>query len=113
MDINPPPQNQNLSILLTTLTKESNMFKVFRVVAILEGLSYLFLLFGGVPLKYFGDNDILVKSLGMPHGMLFITYVILAIMLKPERKWDNKTFWKILVASILPFGTFYADKKYF
>ena len=105
--------NQTPTILLITRTKKSNMFKVFRIVAILEGLSYLFLLFGGVPLKYFGDNDILVKSLGMPHGLLFITYVILAIMLKPERKWDNKTFWKILVASILPFGTFYADKKYF
>ncbi len=89
------------------------MFKIFRVVAILEGLSYLLLLFVGVPLKYFGDNDIMVKSLGMPHGLLFITYVVLAILLKPDRKWNKNTFWKILVASVLPFGTFYAAKNYF
>lgn len=89
------------------------MFKSFRIIAFLEGVSYLLLLFVAVPFKYIGDNDILVKSLGMPHGMLFIGYVIMAIMLKPDRNWDGKTFGKILIASLLPFGTFYADKKYF
>lgn len=89
------------------------MFKAFRIVAFLEGLSYLLLLFVGVPLKYFGDNDILVKSLGMPHGLLFVAYILMAILIKPDRKWNGATFKKILIASVLPFGTFVADKKYF
>ncbi len=89
------------------------MFKSFRVIAFLEGLSYLLLLFVAVPIKYIGHNETLVKTLGMPHGLLFVTYVIMAILLQSSRQWDGKTLRKILVASILPFGTFIADKKYF
>jgi integral membrane protein len=48
----------------------------------------------------------------MPHGILFMLYVVLAFMLKKEMNWDNKTLGIVLLASILPFGTFYIDKKY-
>ena len=88
------------------------MFKTFRIIALLEGISYLLLLFVAVPVKYIGGNDILVRSLGMPHGLLFISYVVLAFMYREEMKWDQKTFFTVLIASILPFGTFYIDKKY-
>jgi len=88
------------------------MLNVFRIVSYLEGISYLLLLFVGVPLKYFGGNDVLVKSLGMPHGLLFISYVLLAFFIKPQYNWSNKDFLIILIASVIPFGTFYIDKKY-
>lgn len=88
------------------------MLKTFRIVAVLEGISYLLLLFIAVPFKYIGGNDILVRSLGMPHGILFISYTIMAFMLKAEMNWKGKSFLTILVASILPFGTFYVDKKF-
>lgn len=88
------------------------MEKIFRVVAFLEGLSYLLLLFIATPIKYFAEDPQYVKMLGMPHGMLFIGYVILAYLLKPTYKWDAKTFLIVLLASIIPFGTFYIDKKY-
>lgn len=88
------------------------MEKIFRVVAFLEGVSYLLLLFVAVPIKYFGDDPQYVKMLGMPHGLLFVAYVILAFLLKNEYKWNNKTFFIVLIASVLPFGTFYVDKKY-
>jgi len=48
----------------------------------------------------------------MPHGILFIGYVILAFMLKYELEWKSKTTLIVLLASIIPFGTFYVDKKY-
>ena len=48
----------------------------------------------------------------MTHGLLFIGYVILAIMLKYEESWNQKKFGIIAVASIIPFGTFYVEKKY-
>ncbi|MDO6803670.1 DUF3817 domain-containing protein [Wenyingzhuangia sp. 1_MG-2023] len=86
--------------------------KTFKIIAILEGVSYLLLLGVGTPLKHFTGNEILVKTLGMPHGLLFITYIIMAFLLKDEMKWTLKEFAIILVCSILPFGTFYADKKY-
>jgi len=88
------------------------MIKTFRVISFLEGISYLLLLFVAVPIKYFGEDETYVKMLGMPHGLLFIGYIILAIMLKYELEWKSKTFWTILVASIIPFGTFYIDRKY-
>jgi len=88
------------------------MIKTFRVISFLEGISYLLLLFVAVPIKYFGENEAYVKMLGMPHGLLFIGYIILAIMLKYELEWKSKIFWTILAASIIPFGTFYIDRKY-
>lgn len=88
------------------------MLKTFKILALLEGISYILLLFVGVPLKYWGGNDIMVRSLGMPHGLLFVAYVVLAIALKESQKWNLKEFFIILIASIIPFGTFYIDYKY-
>lgn len=88
------------------------MINLFRVISYLEGISYILLLFVGVPLKYFGNNAILVKMLGMPHGLLFITYILLVLFIKPNFNWNKKDFSLILLASVIPFGTFYIDKKY-
>ncbi|WP_111709038.1 DUF3817 domain-containing protein [Lutibacter citreus] len=88
------------------------MKKTFRIVSILEGISYLLLLFIATPIKYLVGNELFVKILGMPHGLLFLTYVVLAIILKYELNWKPKTFIIILLASVIPFGTFYIDKKY-
>ena len=84
----------------------------FRVVSFLEGISYLLLLFVAVPIKYWLNDPQYVKLLGMPHGLLFVGYMVLAFLLKSELNWDMKTFGVVLLASILPFGTFYVDKKY-
>lgn len=90
--------------------------KNFRIIALLEGISYILLLGVGTPLKYFGITDVLVKALGMPHGILFVTYVIMAFVIKfafkEIQQWNLKDFLIILVCSLLPFGTFYVDKKY-
>ncbi|MFT6851106.1 MAG: integral membrane protein [Sphingobacteriales bacterium] len=89
------------------------MNKALRISAFLEGISYALLLFIGVPLKYWGGNEFLVKTLGMPHGVLFIAYIILSISVYFSVKWTKKDIFFILLASIIPFGTFYVDKKYF
>ncbi len=88
------------------------MLNIFRITAFLEGISYILLLFVATPIKYFGDDPQYVKMLGMPHGLLFVAYVALAIFLRSTYKWDTKTFLIILVGSLIPFGTFYVDKKY-
>ncbi|MBO6515432.1 MAG: DUF3817 domain-containing protein [Bacteroidia bacterium] len=89
------------------------MIKTFRLIALLEGVSYILLLLIATPIKYISGDPTYVKMLGMPHGLLFIAYVVLALVLRSEEQWDKtKTFW-VLIASILPFGTFYIDRKYF
>ena len=88
------------------------MKSIFRIVSFLEGISYLLLMSLGLYYKYALNDPSFVKMFGMPHGILFMLYIILAIMIKKEMNWNNKTLGIVLVASILPFGTFYIDKKY-
>lgn len=84
----------------------------FRIISFLEGTSYLLLLFVATPVKYLLDDPQYVKMLGMPHGLLFVGYIVLAYLIKDEMQWKGKTFGIVLLASIIPFGTFYIDKKY-
>jgi integral membrane protein len=83
------------------------MLKFFKVVAILEGISYL-ALFSNMLFK--PNNFDLYKSLlypiGMSHGVLFIGYVIVATLLKKSQNWNFKNFAIIQLASLIPFGTF-------
>ena len=91
------------------------MLKIFKITAILEGISYLVLFSNMLFIK--PTNLELYKTLlfpiGMGHGILFIGYIILAIMLKIEANLDAKKFGIICVASVIPFGAFYIEKKYF
>ena len=89
-----------------------SLLNSFRIVALLEGVSYILLLFIATPIKYLADNPMFVKLLGMPHGVLFLAYIVLAIMVGNQLKWNTKTLLIVLVASILPFCTFYIEKKY-
>jgi integral membrane protein len=88
------------------------MRNIFRLVALLEGVSYILLLFIAVPIKYWGGDEQWVKLLGMPHGILFVSYIIFAFLIKENEKWGMKDLGIVLLASILPFGTFYVDWKY-
>ena len=84
---------------------------VFRCIAILEGVSYVLLLIA-TPIKYLFYNEQYVKALGMPHGILFILYIALALFIQKKMEWNKKNLIVIMVASIIPFGTFYIDYKY-
>lgn len=90
------------------------MTNLFKFVAIAEGISYL-VLFGNM-LIIKGTNPELYKSLlypiGMAHGVLFIGYVILAFIITKSQKWNLKELAIVQLASLLPFGTFYIEKKY-
>lgn len=89
-----------------------SFINIFRIVAFLEGISYILLLFIATPIKYLANDPQYVKLLGMPHGILFIAYIVLAFVFKNDFSWNNKQFAFVLLASIVPFGTFYIEKKY-
>ncbi len=83
-----------------------------RLLGILEGLSLLILIFIAMPLKYFFANPFLVKVVGQIHGFLFIGFIFFALFVGIEKKWKFSVItWKVLLGSILPFGTFYVDHK--
>ena len=88
------------------------MINIYRLTAFLEGVSYILLLFIAVPIKYLLNEALFVKILGMPHGILFILYILFSIIAKIKHNWNFRKFLVISIASLVPFGTFYIDKKY-
>ena len=68
------------------------MKNIFRIISFLEGISYLLLLFIAVPIKYFQGDVSYVKMLGMPHGILFMSYVVLAIVIQKADAMEPKKF---------------------
>lgn len=85
--------------------------QTLRIVGALEGTSFLLLLFIAMPMKYWLDNPILVKYIGMGHGLLFIGFIIVLFAVCEKQKWSLKMFLLGLIASILPFGPFIFDAK--
>lgn len=82
-----------------------------RIIALLEGISLLVLAGIAVPLKYAYHDPALVKTMGPIHGLLFLFFVINTISVGVEYKWKfSDTTWKVLLACLVPFGTFYIDR---
>jgi integral membrane protein len=85
--------------------------QTFKKLAIAEGISFLIILGITMPLKYLMNYGMPNKIIGMIHGALFIYYVIAVFLVKKQFKWNAKDTFIALIASIIPFGTFYVEKK--
>jgi integral membrane protein len=82
-----------------------------RIVAFLEGISLLVLLFIAVPVKYLSGDPALVRIIGPVHGVLFLLFILNTLGTGIEQRWNFRTTtWKVLLACIVPFGTFYIDR---
>ncbi len=87
-----------------------NSLSRFRLVAFLEGCS--FLLFAvTMPLKYMMGMPKPNYIIGMLHGFLFLSYLVLLIQVSAAYKWPFKKIVLSFIAALLPFGTFYANKN--
>ncbi|CAM4347357.1 DUF3817 domain-containing protein [Gillisia limnaea] len=84
----------------------------FRWISILEGISFLVLLFLAMPLKYFFDLPQMVQIIGMAHGVLFLAYIVGAVLMYSPLNWRPQTLLIAIVCSVIPFGPFYIEKKY-
>jgi len=89
---------------------DSNL-KKFRLVALLEGISFILLLFIAMPIKYVLGEPIVVKFIGMAHGGLFLLFLYLLFVTAKEYGWKLPFISMAFIASLLPFGTFYLEKK--
>lgn len=90
------------------------MTKIFKNIAIAEGISYLVLFCNMLLVKptHIELYKTLLFPLGMAHGILFISYVILAFLIRKNQNWSFKKLAIVQLASLLPFATFYVEKKY-
>jgi len=76
------------------------MIKVFRLVSLLEGLSYLIIL--SVTLGFISRE--FVFPLGMTHGVLFMVYLVFSLVVAQKQQWSVIVWLGIFLASIIPFA---------
>ncbi|UTW63592.1 DUF3817 domain-containing protein [bacterium SCSIO 12741] len=83
-----------------------------RLFGWLEGLSLLILVFVAVPLKYLLHEPKWVALMGPIHGGLFLLFIFNTLRTGIEQRWKfSETTWKVLIACLIPFGTFYIDNR--
>jgi integral membrane protein len=92
-------------------TVTMNQIRMFRMIALAEGCSFLTLLCIAMPMKYFMGMPEVVRVVGSIHGGLFLLYVGLLAMLHFRQRWSVMFSLYAFVASIIPFGTFVLDKQ--
>ena len=83
----------------------------FRIVALLEGVSYVLLLGVAMPLKYWGDLPVAVRIVGSLHGLLFVAYAVCAGLLLLRGQWNFARASAAMGVSLVPFATFFFDRS--
>lgn len=84
----------------------------FKWVAFFEGTSFLVLLFICTPLKHVYGIPEPTRIVGMAHGILTVLYIVTLIDFGIQHRISFLKYFQFFVASLLPFGTFYAEKKW-
>ncbi|MFY8215549.1 MAG: DUF3817 domain-containing protein [Chthoniobacterales bacterium] len=82
-----------------------------RMIALIEGVSFLLLLGIAMPLKYGWGYDQAVRWTGWAHGLLFVLFCVALALAMQAAKWP---IWKagiVFVAALLPFGPFLIDHR--
>ena len=96
-----------IAIMLTSIIGR------LRLTGFVEGVSYLLLLFIAMPLKYIWGIPEAVRMAGSAHGILFILFIFFIIQAAVEKSWTRRQVGVALLSSVIPFGTFYADRHLF
>lgn len=87
------------------------MLKLLRYTAIAEGISYLAFALT-MPLKYVWEIKWPNMIVGQAHGVLFVGFCILVMIGAAKFKWNTKKTLILLISSLIPFGTFWSERKY-
>jgi integral membrane protein len=83
-----------------------------RLIGLCEGWSFVILLFVAMPLKYFADQPMAVRIVGMAHGVLFLGLIAAALQAQVEEdNWPLKRTALIVLGALLPFGPFVVEKR--
>lgn len=74
--------------------------KAFRVISLLEGISYLVIL--SVTLGFISRDY--VFPIGMTHGLLFIAYMMQSLQVSHKQGWSLSVWLPVFFASVVPFA---------
>ena len=89
----------------------NNQFLNFRLISYIEGISYLFLIFIAMPLKYLEGNLIIMKIIGMGHGVLFILFCIFLFNYSRKYKIKKELVIDYFIYSLSPFSFLLIEKS--
>lgn len=92
------------------MASDQKIVRIFKRVAIAEGISLLVLLLVAMPLKYFAGFPQAVTVVGWAHGVLFVAFLALAYETKVALDKNFSWLVKAFVASVVPFGPFILKK---
>ncbi|NRB41461.1 MAG: DUF3817 domain-containing protein [Pseudomonadales bacterium] len=87
------------------------MLNLFRAISLIEGLSLVLLLFVAMPLKYYFSMPVVVTYVGMMHGMLFMAYVFLSVLVSDQQKWSVFFWLYVLLCSLMPFACLFLERQ--
>ena len=85
------------------------MLKLFRMVALAEGVSTLSLFLIAMPLKYWFGLPGLIRPVGWAHGILFLAYLLAMVPGLWGRRVGLLGWLRTFLAAFVPFGTFLND----
>jgi integral membrane protein len=86
-------------------TRRFDPATAFRVVAVAEAFSWLGLLIGMLFKYAFAHNAAGVHIFGPIHGVIFVSYVAVTLIVRSPLRWNSRTTVIALLASIPPFGS--------
>jgi integral membrane protein len=88
-----------------------NPISLLRYVALVEGASFIALLFVAMPLKHFAGMPAAVKVVGWAHGVLFVALCAVLLYTTVAARWPIARAALVFVAALLPFGPFIIDAR--
>lgn len=99
------PSRSNSAASGSTRSLFADRARRFRLVAVLEALSWAGLLIGMFFKYVVVENEIGVKVFGPIHGAVFVAYLLATLTAYRPLRWSGPTTLLALVASVPPFFT--------
>jgi integral membrane protein len=87
------------------------MFETFRSLSLIEGISLITLFFVAMPAKYYLGVPVIVPLVGTTHGLLFVSYLVLSLVVSHCYKWSLFKWLMVLAAGFIPFACFLLEKQ--
>jgi integral membrane protein len=78
---------------------------------LIEGASFLVLLFLAMPLKYIWGQPLAVRIVGMAHGVLFVIFCASLLHTTIVAKWPLGRAALVFAAAFFPFGPWLIDRR--
>jgi integral membrane protein len=87
------------------------MERRFHRLGRIEGVSLLALVLVAMPLKYLAGQPLAVTVVGSVHGLLWVVYMLMLAQVWGRRTWPFSTVVLAGVASVLPFGPWWFERR--